>query len=412
MIFFLLILWFFIDMLRYVKFKKILASVNSVNNFSSVNNDSKRNETNVNLFFNDLEQHPTMCCENITDMFYGKPIEDIVADEVISSAALVTGLTNTEKTVCRLRKVLTTVVTKMKNHGFNILQGKTNNSKRMLFSRSVKLAWFHILPLVLLLEFVHTFSSWYLFILGYKRERMHNNMIIWWRHNKKASNALLVFFPCIIGGISLYPFALNSLKNNNIIIPEIPGLSFYYSTALPPNPHEVVDTVVSFMGKHFAKNDNITIAGHSFGNVMCNCMINKYPNIAKKYICIEGQLFFHGFASVFCLLEKKVQNLPYTDLVSVLFFQRNISAVHYIHNLISISECFLYCPTSTRIYTYHVEDDDKIDPNKQLEYAVAKKIPLTYKIFTGSYGHGAFVLNYDIQKYILSDIQDITNKIY
>lgn len=399
-----MIVWFFIDMLRYVRFKKILAKLNKC-----VTNDDV-NEKNTDIFCADLEEHPIMCCENITDLFYGKSIENVSVDEVIDSTISVTGLPNAEKFVPKLRTVLTNVCTKMKQYGYNILQGKTMENKRLHFSRSVKTAWFHVLPLVLILELLHVMSSLYLFFLGYKREIMHNDMIIWYKHNK-TQQALLVFYPCIIGGITLYPFAVNKLKHNNILIPEIPGLSFYYTTAHPPKPSEVVDTVALFIDKHFAKQkDNVTIAGHSFGNIMCNCMINKYPNLVKKYICIEGQLFFHGFASIFFMLEKNIQALPYTDLVSVLFFQRNIWAVYYIHNLISISECFLYSKPVAQVFTYHVEDDDKIDFNKQLEYAVAKNIPLSYKIFKGSYGHGAFVLNFDVQKYVLADIQDIVNK--
>jgi pimeloyl-ACP methyl ester carboxylesterase len=417
-----LTLWIAIDIIRYIKY---LFTYHRLNNHRP---EYDTNHKNIKIMIDDLKKDPILLANTIMDVFYYKVrMEDMCFDDVCDALyelfsqdpqyrddirILVKGLQVREKRYNRL--IFTS----------NVYHNRLRRTHNKLNS------WFQILPIYLGTRGFGLVVTTYMKLLGYRCFIFKNGLKIWYSryHNKKG--VPLVFFHPSVGGVSLQFAVLKYFRNtHNIIMPEIPGISFSDLPGIsfsnspdhPPPISEIVNNVHTFITQHYldesiAKVDHsklkINLMGHSLGCSICASYINIYPKIVDNFFCVEGQIFFPRALRIFATFETHIGDLPSADLISVPLFHRELCVQYFMLKRMNLDFTCIYDMNNDdnkhiKIHMYHIKNDQRLLIKPQLEYAHKKNIPITYHLFDGDYMHGAFVLSSEFKKYVITDIQRV-----
>lgn len=407
-------LWLIIDIYRYVKYRQLYTKLNKENY------DKPNNKKNIDKLINDLDTYPEFLEDLIKNIYYSKVrFEDMNFNDVCKAIYILTG--EDPNNIERIKKIVKKYQIKIKKEqNRNIFKSEDNHPR--IRDKNYKInAWFAMLPCYLLTRGINKLVHIYMRILGYKCVDHNNGIKIWYTNYDPKKGTPILFYHASVGGVVLqFTLLKHYYDNHNMIMPEIPGISFIDIKDSPPSIDDIIETTHKFISdKYFINNLNknkINLMGHSIGNTICCGIINKYPELIDNFFCIEGQLFFHGAVKIYSDFEKQLKELSYEDLISVPFFHRDLYVQYFLMKKMT-GDSFIYDLNDEnnkhiKIHMFHIKSDNKIQIMPQIEYAKKKKIPLKYHIIEGEYPHGAFVLNSYVKNYVLEKIQDVYDNIF
>lgn len=408
----LIMIWFIIDIIRYIYYYKMYIELNKPINPSIGKNTGTTN------FLNDIKMHPEIFMENLNDIFYGKiKPEDMKYTNVCEAIYFITN--KNKDYINEIKHTIKYVqIYYRQKYKRNIFIGN-NNHRFIKFGHINIKSWFYILPFYIVTKCFGLIIYYYAKYLGYKSYIYPNKIRIWYRTYDAKKGHPLIYMHSSVGGISLiYTLLKHFINNYNIIIPEIPGISFIETSTKPPNIKETTHTIHTFINNIYMKDVEtdtkikFNLIGHSLGTIMCISYINQYPDTIDTFFCIEGMLFTSRILKYFADIEIPIIELPFHEIFTIPLFHRNIYVQYTLLKLLSIENCFLYDNNNIEhinIIMFHIRNDDRILIEPQLEYARVKHIPITYHIFNNNLFHGSFILNKNMRDYI---IHAIDNKYY
>lgn len=400
--------WLAIDICRYVMYRIMH------HKFSKEKYAPMLNRANIKKILNDLRNCPGFLEDAIRNIYFNKvSLEDMNFVDVCKSIHEIVG-----KDPQHINAIKTLVkeyqIRERKTGNRKILQSNAIHPRIRDSNYSLK-SWFHMLPLYISTRMANAITHIYMMILGYKHKVTKNGIHIWFSLYDDKKGTPLIFLHASIGGVVMILFLLRYYyKNYNIIIPEIPGISFVY-TSDPPNVVDIVEDVYSFINCDYNNKcaiDKINIMGHSLGNTLCTAFIIKNPRLVDNFFCVEGQIFPQGALRIYSIMSANFKEIPYEDFFTVPLFQRNIYTQYYVIKKIPI-DCVIFDLIDNpqlKIHMFHVKNDNKIRIYPQLNYAHHKSIHVSYHIFEKRYQHGAFVTRNDFQSYVLKKIQELYNR--
>jgi hypothetical protein len=384
------------------------------------------NHHNMKKTFQDLEEFPELLEDMLCDLFYRKiKPEEMNFENACEGLFNITGRDEQYKT--NIKRVVKLYQLKERSKGRNVLNGqKIFNT----VSRNARIhSWFPIFPINVIGKLFNLIIELYMRLVGFKYRICEKSGVkIWHNQYKKEKGIPLVFFHASVGGVSLHFGTMKYYHDTcNIILPEIPGVSFLNVVDRPPTSCQIIDDVCDFIENHYVKNDihndihyenakvdmsklKINVMGHSLGNTLCCAFINKHPEYIQNFFCVEGHIFFPRSLRVYADFEKDVFRLPYEDLITVPFFHRDLYVQYFIKKL-NPDAVFLFDMNDQKqhikIHMYHSGTDSLLPISPQLDYAKKKGFKINYHIFEGDYTHGSFVLNSSIRQYVTDDIKKI-----
>lgn len=422
---FLLTVWITIDIVRYIRY---VFACHKLNNHQP---DRDTNHTNIKTMIEDLKQDQTLLANTIMDIFFFKvKLEDMKYDDVCEALFDLFSRNSVYKN--DIKQMVKSLRMTEKKNGRVIFNGSKYHNRLCRDSNKLK-TWFPILPIYLITRGFGLVITTYMKLLGYKYYVFKSGLKIWYNSYDKQKGVPLVFFHPSVGGVSLQVTVLKYFHNtHNIIMPEIPGVSFLDSSDKPPALSEIVKDVYTFLTDHYIEknlvsNDDgktlfhldrskfkINLMGNSLGCSICAAYINVHPKTVDNFFCVEGQIFFPRALRIFAAFDTHIGEIPSTDLISVPLFHRDLYVQYFMIKRLTLDFACMFELNKEdnkhiKIHMYHIKDDQRILIRPQLEYAKKKKINLTYHLFDGDFAHGAFVLSPDFKKYVINDIQQVYN---
>lgn len=405
-----LIAWAIIDIYRYIKYthmhKKLSHSSEIIR---------ETNHDNIKFLLNDLKTHSDIFENTVKDIFYNKlSLEEMNFDEVC--IALFDLIGNHEQYRDEIKQLVKYHQLKQRKNNRDIFNNH-NSCHSRIDSKSKIYSWFIILPILLLTKIAYYAVFCYMkFYMKFNNMKLNNGIDIWFNNYDPKKGKPLVFFHASSGGITILAPALRNLNQNyNIIMPEIPCLSFMNNMNKPPLMSEIIDSVHTFIKKNYKSNhiDQINLMGHSIGTAFCCGYINKYPKFIDSFFSIEGQIVFPSSLKISHSFSKNINELPTDQILTIPFFDRNMHVQYYFMKHLTMDLLLFDLDSEDkkhiRIFMYHVKNDKRVSIDHQLNYLERKKFPIKYHIFNGDYCHGSFALNNNIRSYILNDIKNNCN---
>lgn len=374
-------------------------------------------DKNLKIMFEDLEKTPELLESHLRDIYYQSvEPEDMNFTDVCE--VIFGHIGEDESYKHTIKRVLKKYQLLRRQEGRNVLCG--DRRYKMVTKDTEIISWFKILPVYIIIRGFATVIELYMRYLGFRIHMCKSGVRIWYNMYNKKKGIPLVFFHASVGGVSLqFTVMKHYCDNYNVILPEIPGVSFLDTDDKPPDSDQIVDDVHEFIMNHYTDTDmrkidvdklKINVMGHSLGSLICNTYVNRYPNHINNIFCIEGQLFFTRCLRIYSDFHIDLRSLPVEDLITVPLFHRDLY-VQYFFQTINMANTFLFDMSGEKshikIHMYHIKNDRRILIDPQLEYAKRKSIKIAYHLFDGDFCHGAFILNNTVKRYIIDDIQRV-----
>lgn len=415
-----LLLWLMIDVYRYIRYLLVYRKLNSLPDYRDTNHD------NIKKMLTDLDKYPDILEDLIHDLFFNKVrMEDMNFDEVCTSVYEMIG---EHKQYCDdINRIIEKFQLMQKRKGRDIFVSNDHHN-RIRHNKHDIIAWFNILPVYLLTRGINISVSMYMkYYLGYHCYRFKSGLKIWYSTYDQKKGTPLVFFHASVGGVTFQAASLEQLHNGyNVIMPEIPGVSFIDTYECPPPISEIIENVHEFILNHYiddkvdycidnnldSSNLKINIMGHSLGCTICSAYINRYPQHIDNFFCVEGQIFFPRALRISEDFASKIEDIPTEDLIIVPLFHRDLYVQYFMIKRLTLDSTMLFDMDgedfkNIKIHMYHVKDDRKLLIRPQLEYATRKKINILYHLFEGNYSHGSFATTKKFRNYVLRNIQQV-----
>jgi pimeloyl-ACP methyl ester carboxylesterase len=410
-----MMLWFAIDVFRYIKYRISYRKLHDACTFRDTNHK------NIKTLLNDLKEKPELLNELLNDVFYSKvKLEDLNFDDVCNVLFELVGEHPDYKST------ITSIIKKFQkreqkiNERVIFKRGNTYHKRLQIKNHKIE-SWFPILPMYFVKMFFNLLVKMYMvLILGFKYYTFKNELVIWYTKYSDKKGVPLIFFHPSVGGVSLQFTILKYFHDtHNIIMPEIPAISFVENSGDKPLPiSQIIDDVNTFIKLHYVGNSDvdygklkINLMGHSLGASLCSAYINKYPQMIDNFFCVEGQIFFNRALRIYADFDADVRTIPSNELISVPLFNRDLYVQYFMYKRLTLDYVCIFDFNEDnehiKIHMYHIKNDKRILIKPQLDYAKYKNIPVKYHLFNGTYVHGAFVLNNNIKQYIMNDIKKI-----
>ena len=287
------------------------------------------------------------------------------------------------------------------------------SNKRIKWNRMPIKSWYTPLALQFAKSCVRAYVDYKLEHYGYELTELRKGYTIWTNGFDKSKGKPIVFFHCSVGGLIFYNHILKNFGSQyNLILPEVPGMSWRNYTDDPPQMSEMVDMVVDFIdnNKKYANNkvDTFSVAGHSFGCNVAASMVNRHEDRVENLMIIEGSVFFPGTIKNYHEFDRDIWDyaeIPINDLITVPLFYRDLYTQYYFMRSFVVLENMLFGLTSLendsnrKIHFVYSGSDRKIDHESQLKYINMKNIQCSYSIFEGR-THGAFNFDTKMQSHV------------
>lgn len=408
----LLLIWLLVDVYRYIRY---YFTYHKLNSYPEHRDTDHRN---IEKLLKDLAKYPDILGDLINDLFFNKVrMEDMNFEEVCMSIFEMIG--EYEQYQDSIKQIVGQYQLLLMKRGEHVFTSNVHHD-RVRHNKHNIISWFNILPIYLLTRGVNVGVMMYMKYLGYKCYRFESGLKIWYNEYDQKKGTPLVFFHASVGGVTFQAPSIGHLHNNrNIIMPEIPGVSFIDTYECPPSISEIIENVNEFILNHYIDNniDNetnikINLMGHSLGCTICSAYINKYPKCIDHFFCVEGQIFFPRALRISEDFASKPEDIPAEDLIIVPLFHRDLYVQYFMIKRLTLDSTMLFDMDdegfkNIKIHMYHIKIDRKILIRPQLEYAAHKKIKLDYHLFDGDYSHGSFATNKKVRDYVLDNIQKV-----
>jgi pimeloyl-ACP methyl ester carboxylesterase len=410
----LIISWFIIDIYRYIRYN-IACKL-----FNETPDHRDTNHQNIQILLRDLDKYPDIFEMMIKDLFFGKiMLENMNYDDVCLSLFEMIGEYDQYRD--EIKRIVKRFQLKMRSKNINVFTSNVRTYRVRSRKHGLK-SWFIILPVYIMSRVANIIITIYMKLLGYQSKKCGNGLVIWYSKYDPALGTPLVFFHASVGGLTVhYPSLAHFYKNHNIILPEIPGISFIDTDDKPFPISSIIENVHNFLLTEYISDQNkcinpetikINLMGHSLGSAICSSYINTYPKNIDSFFCVEGQIFFHRIMKISHDLNSDIHNTSLEDLIAVSLFNRNLYVQYFLIKCMTIDYSMLYDLKSDekkhiKIHMYHVQNDERLSLDPQLDYAKRKGFQLKHHTFPGNLYHGSFILNKYVREYVLKDIQTI-----
>ncbi len=239
-----------------------------------------------------------------------------------------------------------------------------------------------------------------------------DNYVIYYPNQFDKNKKNLILFHCSVAGAMSLVQVIRKYKNKyNLIIPEIPGLSwnYYYKTKIQDMEY-YNDILINFIEEKIP-NQKINLISHSLGGLTCTKFYYQFTHYETKNFDLISKIFYVESPMlpfyIFLLhcesndLNNIFNNFSYSDFVSVPFLHKDIYVQHYIHkNINNLNSCYFF-DNNIETHVILVEKDNKI-PTEYYKYFLEKNNLATkanLKIFENRI-HGAFLVSQEMQNYI------------
>lgn len=276
--------------------------------------------------------------------------------------------------------------------------------------------WYQPFILIIIKYFLKLLFHLFMKILKFESYK-ENNLIIYTNNNLNKKNVVL--FHCSVAGALSLILLIKRMKNDyNLIIPEIPGLSwnYYYDLQKINNLDYYNDIVINFIKR---KNlNNLNLICHSLGGITClkfyNQIIFKNPfiKINNIFFCEAPAFPIYIFKlhsesyDIFKSIKYYIKNCYLFDLLIIPFLQRDIYVQYYVNmDINTFDSCFFYKESDTKIHLILVDKDSKIPTDFYLDYLQNKNLldKIETKLFFNS-RHGSFLYKKNIQDYLIEKL--------
>lgn len=248
---------------------------------------------------------------------------------------------------------------------------------------------------------------------GYEMTELEKGFVIWTNGFDEKKGKPIVFFHCSVGGLIFYNHILKAFSEKyNLILPEVPGMSWRNYTDDPPLMCNMVDMVTDFIDNNdkYKQNniDTFSVVGHSFGCNLAASMVNRHSDRVENLMIIEGSVFFPGAIKNYHEFDRNLWDfaeIPINDLITVPLFYRDLYTQYYFMRSFFVLENMLFGISSLehdsnrQIHFVYSGSDRKIDHESQLKYIKLKNINCSYSIFEGR-THGAFNTDTKMQLHV------------
>lgn len=410
-----LFIWLVIDIIRYIYYVLTYRKLNTANE------QRDTNHSNIKKILTDLNNYPDIFEDLINDLFYNRVrMEDMNFEDVCMSIYEMIG--EYEEYIVYIKKLVKKFQLRQQTLGKQVFVSNVHH-KRVRHRKHDIIAWFNILPIYLITRTGSVLVTIYMRTIGYKCYKFKNGLKIWYNKYDQKKGSPLVFFHASVGGVTVQVASLGHFSNkHNIIMPEIPGVSFVDTHDKPPAISEIIENVHEFILKYYideyseyivdSSKLKINLMGHSLGCTICSAYINKYPKHIDSFFCVEGQIFFPRAIRLCEDFITKIEDIPTEDLISVPLFHRDLYVQYFIIKRLTLDSTMIFDLSNEdnkhiKIHMYHIKDDRRLLIHPQLVYATRKNIKLIYHLFEGEYSHGSFALNNKIRKYVMNNIQKV-----
>ncbi len=238
-----------------------------------------------------------------------------------------------------------------------------------------------------------------------------NYLIYYPDFDKNKKN--LVLFHCSVGGaFSLIKFIIKYKDKYNLIIPEIPGVSwnYYYECDRIYNLEYYNDILIKFLEDKIP-NQQINLLSHSLGGLSCTKFYYQFTNYETKNMDLIKKIFFveSPFLPFYIFLlhcesydlTKLFNNYSYSDVLCVPFLHKDLYVQYYINRNINNLNCCYFFNSDIETHVILVEKDNKI-PTEYYKYFIETNDlhhKANLKIFKNKI-HGAFLISDEMQTYI------------
>lgn len=399
-----LILWSIIDIIRYIRYSYLHKKLSN-------KIVKETNHNNIKILLQDLKTYPDLFESTVDDLFYNKlSLEEMNFEEVC--IALFELVDNHEQYKDEIKQLVKYHQILHRKNG-RVIFNKIDTYHPKIDSNTKLQSWFIILPIFLLTKISYYLVHFYMrFYLKFNILRLKNGIDIWYNNYDEKKGKPLLFFHASTGGCTILAPSLKRLNEDyNIIMPELPCLSFTSNVDEPLLMSEIVNSVHSFIKQKYTNQsiEQINIAGHSIGTAICCGYINKYPEFIDSFFSIEGQIVFPSSIKISHSFNKTLNELPADQLLTLPFFDRNMIVQYYFLKHITL-DVLLFDMNSDdkkhiKLFIYHLKNDVRALIDPQLNYFKRKNISVKYHIFNGNYCHGSFAFNKNIRDYVLNDIK-------
>ena len=240
-----------------------------------------------------------------------------------------------------------------------------------------------------------------------------DNYIIYYPKEIDNNKKTLVIFHCsVAGGLSLLKVIYKFKDKYNLIIPEIPGLSWNYYYDNIKNFEYYNDILIEFLDKNF-KNKKINLLSHSLGGITCLKFYHAFnKNNIDKIFLVESPILPLYIYCLHCQsydLNSVFANRLIFDIIIIPFLHKDIYVQYYINKNVNNINSVLYFDdgNNSENHIILVDKDNKI-PTEFYKYYIEKNNLMektNLKIFNNC-SHGDFLLNNEMQTYIFSKLDN------
>lgn len=370
---------------------------------------------NYSMLLDDLEEHPELITDNLCDFYMGNTdLSSMSYDGACD--ALYDIVERDPMHIKQIKRIFKKYKSYQEDCGIDVF----TNSKpipRLEFRRSDIKAWFQPLPLYLAITLYDHIVTAYMHSLGLELSSFRG-IDVWTNGYDPERGNPIIFFHASVGGITMQIGPIvKYMSKFNLIMPNIPGMNFSDTGEVPMTLTAVAKRMRDFVRTAYSSDFNyddrcVDLMGHSIGNSYCCATINRYPEFARRFFCVEGQIFFHRSMKVYAEFETDPLTLPIADILSYPLLHRDMYAQFMIQRCVKANEVFIHEIGDLDVYMFHTETDKKFLINAQLKYADVKELPVYYHIYKKKTrkSHGAFVLDKPFRDYVYNEMCRITDK--
>lgn len=257
-------------------------------------------------------------------------------------------------------------------------------------------SWYYPFFIRLFLFILKKIFDIVLHLKGFTKKTYQDSYTIW--TNNIESNKNVILFHCSFAGPLFYLKLINKMKNINLIIPEIHGVSWTLFYNIPINHNKMTNLLYNSLDRR----KKYDIICHSFGWLSATNMLHKYRNIIDKTIFVETPVYINHSLVTFSEmydLKECLKTFDAVTLFTIFFVFKNPYIQYYLYKDMQMTSILLGHEEYDNIYLILSEKDTRVPHDHYIH--------LSDKYNTKSFinkVHGSFIIDNDMQNYIIHQI--------
>jgi len=396
MIYIIFIIYIFLELLYIIRYLILFIKLNNKKiKYDKISKNMKK------AFLNDLYTNNYNYL-NIENIFFNKlQIQNINKKDIIKTYYEIS--TNYYKNLKYL-KVLSKIFDKIeKKHKLIFSKTSLMSKNRLKWKKMTLNSLYSPFLFDTLKLFLRIYRNNYLYNSGFTKHNLNKNYIIWTNKYDIKKGIPIIFFHCSVGGLVFYEKLLNQWGDKfNLILPEIPGISWQNDTSELPSMKEMTNMLFNFLTNNYGNIDKFIIVGHSLGSNICSYVINSNPNIICKVLLIEPGVFIPDLLINFSDFNNlSILDINISELIYFPIYYGSIFVQYYFQREFSLNNMLfsdILKKLKLDIHFIYSGDDKKLIPKYQINYIIENNIKCKYTIFK-KYTHGSLINKHKMINY-------------